>query len=262
MVDPSFLEIAHGVESTASAHGYNLMLAGTSEASELATIQRMKAAGDGLILADPWIDDDQLREMSRDTPIVVINRETDEVACVVPDVKKEVREAIRNLRGNGHRKVAFLSGSKASWMSMRISEEVQDACEWSGMETIGIAACEPTIEGGRRIAPNVIASGVTAVMTGNDLLAIGLMHELQAASIPVPDRISIIGFGDTFGVIFTSPQLTTMRYPREKSGALAVKSLVGMLQGDQEQTHTVHMETELVLRGSTGRHTYSTAPLE
>ena len=53
----------------------------------------------------------------------------------------------------------------------------------------------------------VLESGATAVMTYNDLLAIGLMQELQAAGILVPDALSIVGFDDIFGADFTTPTL-------------------------------------------------------
>ncbi|GAA5201602.1 LacI family DNA-binding transcriptional regulator [Arthrobacter gyeryongensis] len=264
VVDPSFLDVIRCAESTATAHGYNLILVGTPEApeKEIATIQRIKGGVDGLILADPLMCDDQLREMSRDTPLVVIDRQTEGIPCVVPDVKKGVREAIRGLRENGHRKVAFVSGARDSWMSTRIGAEVQDACEWSGMEAIGIPSREPTVEGGRLTARNVVASGATAVLTCNDLLAIGLMQELQAASITVPDRMSIVGFGDAVGSVYTTPQLTTVRWNRGQTGTNAINLLVEILDASGTPARAVHLDTEVVIRGSIGRQNNAPSWLE
>ena len=106
---------------------------------------------------------------------------------------------------------------------------------------------------GRRVARAVRESGTTAVMAYNDLLAIGLMQELQAAGILVPDALSIIGFDDIFGADFTTPSLTTIRSPLGECGSLAAGLMLDLLDGSREETRTLHAETELVLRGSSGR---------
>ena len=90
-------------------------------------------------------------------------------------------------------------------------------------------------------------------MTYNDLLAIGLMQELQAAGVQVPDRISIVGFDDIFGADFTTPALTTIRSPMTACGTEAATLLLEVLHGAEEVSPALQVETELVLRGSSGR---------
>ncbi len=179
----------------------------------------MMATVDGLILASPRMDDDNIRALARDKPVVVINREVDGVPCVVPDVNKGISEAVRSLAANGHTKVAFVAGPPQSWMSARRWEGVQAACEWSRLEAVRLESTKPTVDGGRQVARDVRASGATAVLTYNDLLAIGLMQELQAAGMVVPDQISIVGFDDIFGADFTTPPLTTVRSPLGECGS-------------------------------------------
>jgi DNA-binding LacI/PurR family transcriptional regulator len=103
------------------------------------------------------------------------------------------------------------------------------------------------------VARDVRASGATAVLTYNDLLAIGLMQELQAAGMVVPDQISIVGFDDIFGADFTTPALTTVRSPLGECGSGAATLLLDLLHGTGEPAATLRVETELVLRGSSGR---------
>jgi LacI family repressor for deo operon, udp, cdd, tsx, nupC, and nupG len=91
------------------------------------------------------------------------------------------------------------------------------------------------------------------VLTYNDLLAIGLMQELQAAGVVVPDQISIVGFDDIFGADFTTPPLTTVRSPLGECGSGATTLLLDLLHGEGEPAATLRVETELVLRGSSGR---------
>jgi LacI family repressor for deo operon, udp, cdd, tsx, nupC, and nupG len=79
------------------------------------------------------------------------------------------------------------------------------------------------------------------------------MQELQAAGITVPDQISIVGFDDIFGADFTTPPLTTVRSPLGECGAGAATRLLDLLHGTGEPAGTLSVETELVLRGSSGR---------
>ena len=69
----------------------------------------------------------------------------------------------------------------------------------------------------------------------------------------VPDQISIVGFDDIFGADFTTPPLTTVRSPLGECGSGAATLLLDLLHGTREPAGTLRVETELVLRGSSGR---------
>jgi LacI family transcriptional regulator, repressor for deo operon, udp, cdd, tsx, nupC, and nupG len=255
ITNPTFFDIIRGAQSTGTLRDYTLVLAESAESAvtELTAARRMMTTADGLILASPRMDDDDIRALARDKPVVVINREVDGVPCVIPDVRKGIGEAVRSLAANGHKKLAFVAGPARPWMSARRWEGVQAACEWSRLEAVRVESTKPTVDGGRQVARDVLATGATAVLTYNDLLAIGLMQELQAGGMAVPDQISIVGFDDIFGADFTTPPLTTVRSPLGECGAGAATRLLDLLQGEGEPEGTLRVETELVLRGSSGR---------
>jgi LacI family transcriptional regulator len=255
ITNPTFFDIIRGAQTTGSQRDYTLVLAESAESAttELTAARRMLTTADGLILASPRMDDDDIRALARDKPVVVINREVEGVSCVIPDVRKGIGEAVRSLAGNGHKKVAFVAGPARSWMSARRWEGMQAACEWSRIEAVRVESSKPTVDGGRQVARDVLATGATAVLTYNDLLAIGLMQELQAGGMVVPDQISIVGFDDIFGADFTTPPLTTVRSPLGECGSGAATRLLGLLHGNGEPAGTLRVETELVLRGSSGR---------
>jgi len=255
ITNPTFFDIIRGAETTGTGRDYTLVLAESAEsaATELTAARRMMTTADGLILASPRMDDDDIRALSRDKPVVVINREVEDVPCVIPDVRKGIGEAVRSLAGNGHQKLAFVAGPARSWMSARRWEGVQAACEWSRLEAVRVESSKPTVDGGRQVARDVLATRATAVLTYNDLLAIGLMQELQAGGMVVPDQISIVGFDDIFGADFTTPPLTTVRSPLGECGSAAAGLLLDLLHGNGDPAGIVRVETELVLRGSSGR---------
>jgi LacI family transcriptional regulator, repressor for deo operon, udp, cdd, tsx, nupC, and nupG len=255
ITNPTFFDIIRGAETTGTARDYTLVLAESAEsaATELTAARRMMSTADGLILASPRMDDDDIRALSRDKPVVVINREVEGVPCVIPDVRKGIGEAVRSLAANGHKKLAFVAGPARSWMSARRWEGVQAACEWSKLEPVRVESTKPTVDGGRQVARDVLATKATAVLTYNDLLAIGLMQELQAGGMVVPDQISIVGFDDIFGADFTTPPLTTVRSPLGECGSGAAALLLELLHGNGDPAGILRVETELVLRGSSGR---------
>jgi LacI family transcriptional regulator, repressor for deo operon, udp, cdd, tsx, nupC, and nupG len=255
ITNPTFFNVIRGAESTTVSRHYTLILAESSEsaATELTAARRMMPTVDGLILASPRMGDEDIRTLAREKPVVVINSEVEGVSCVTPDVEKGISQAIRSLAANGHKTLAFIAGPPQSWMSARRWEGVKAACEWSGIESLCFESNEPTVEGGRLLARDIRGSGATAVMAYNDLLAIGLMQELQAAGVSVPDRLSIVGFDDIFGADFTTPPLTTIRSPLRECGALAAERLLDLLNGVPEASGTLRAETELIIRGSSGR---------
>lgn len=251
--DPSCWDIIRGVETAASGLGFKLMLSGSLELPGSGTHATRTAAPDGLIMVNSTADEDLIRELARHKPVVLINRQIEGITSVVPDIQKGVGQAVRSLRAQGHRKLAFIAGPKTDWISIRAWEEVRTACEWPRLDPIRLAPAEPTVEGGRKTASEVRASGATAVLAYNDLIAIGLLGELRAASITAPDNISIIGFGDICGATFTTPSLTTIRVLGGKSGANAVALIAQILKGKAVSSPTTVVQTELVVRASTGR---------
>lgn len=255
ITNPTFFDIIRGAETTGSARDYTLVLAESAESpeTEVTAARRLLSTVDGLILASPRMDDDQIRALAADKPVAVINREISGVPCVVPDVNKGISEAVRSLAANGHTSLAYVAGPAQSWMTGRRWEGVKSAAEWSKLSAVRLESSKPTVDGGRQVARDVLESGATAVITYNDLLAIGLMQELQAGGMRVPDQISIVGFDDIFGADFTTPALTTVRSPLGECGTRAVTILLDMLQGQEAPDEAVRVETELVVRGSSGR---------
>ena len=80
------------------------------------------------------------------------------------------------------------------------------------------------------------------------MLAIGVLEAAQAAMVPVPERLSVIGFDDVEAAAYTG--LSTIAQPLEESGALGAELLLRALAGEPVQGRRMALET--VRRGSTG----------
>lgn len=191
--------------------------------------ERIAPSVDGLILVATRLTDEQIRSLAERKRLVVINRRVDGIEEVVPDLEPGIDQALALLWEFGHRSVAFLSGPAEAWMSGARWRTVAEMARSRGMTAVEIGPGSPTLDGGRASLSRVIASGVTAVLAYNDLMAIGLLRAAQDSGVDVPGRLSIVGFDDIFGSDFTSPPLTTIRTPLDEMGERAARRALDLI---------------------------------
>ncbi|BDZ49363.1 LacI family transcriptional regulator [Frondihabitans sucicola] len=252
--NPMFFEVVRGAERAAADRGYTMILSESQESAdrEARTADRVIPSVDGLILVTTRLRDEQIRELSDRKPLVVINREVTGVDSIVPRLEPGIGEALDLLAAQGHRSMAFLSGPQRAWMSRARWDVLFDGATRRGMRIVEIPSSAPTIEGGRDAMKRVVASGVTAVVAYNDLIAIGLLQGVQGSGGQVPRDLSIIGFDDIFGSDFTSPPLTTVMTPLGLMGERAVEVLLDGEGGGAAGEGARPPDSKLVLRGSVG----------
>lgn len=90
----------------------------------------------------------------------------------------------------------------------------------------------------------------TAIFCECDYIAIGIMQALQEAGVPVPERVSVIGFDNVPEASIVNPPLTTISVSRDKIGELAVKHLIQMKENPGTQYIKTLVNTSLVPRSS------------
>lgn len=91
----------------------------------------------------------------------------------------------------------------------------------------------------------------TAVLCGNDVLALGAMLEAAHMELVVPQDVSIIGFDDLEMSRHLRPALTTVRVPTESMWSTAAERLLAALRNEPVTAHT-EVEVALVVRQSCG----------
>ncbi len=87
----------------------------------------------------------------------------------------------------------------------------------------------------------------TAVICGNDVLAIGAVAECQVQGLAVPADVSITGFDDMEIAALMTPALTTVRFPTTDLGIYAARHLLMRLEGKTVDLRC-KLPTELVVR--------------
>jgi len=110
-----------------------------------------------------------------------------------------------------------------------------------------------SLEGGQAATTRLLRHGVTGVICGSDVLALGAIRAVRRAGLSVPGDVSVVGFDDSAFMNCTDPPLTTVRQPIESMGKAAVALLVNQIENVAVYPEELLFEPELVVRGSAGR---------
>ena len=171
------------------------------------------------------------------------------------DNRRAMSRIVGYLHDLGHRNFAMIAGDATG--NDRAAERiagVRDAVAERGLSLEGQILERPyAIPAGRAALRELcsLAERPTAIICGNDVLAIGALFEAEVLGLRVPQDLSITGFDDLDLAREVNPALTTIHAPLEEMGRLTADYL---LSPPEPSEGTVHLElrADLVVRGSTG----------
>ncbi len=243
-------------------HGFMLLVASSSYEPELEEeqIRSLLARGaDGLLLIGFDRTSQVYDYLDRcDVPVMVAwnHRSADRLPSIGFDNRSSMRALADEVMGQGHRTIGIISGpTDGNDRARERLEAVREAAEAHGITTNNIEQieCPYSIENGAISFDTLMAAKpeTTAVICGNDVLAVGALKAARAGGLSVPTDISITGFDDIELAQIAQPGLTTVHVPHRKMGTLAAQALVGALtKGETMQGQL--LETHIVTRESLG----------
>src|SRR5262249_5465841 len=158
-------------------------------------------------------------------PIVMLNRRVGRIPSVTIDNNDAIRQAVAHLSALGHHRVGYVAGPKTSWSNRERLRALRATAAAARLDLVQIATVAPQFAGGVAAADLVLATGVTAVIAYNDLVALGLLNRFNARGVAVPADMSVLGFDDIVFAEMVSPALTTLAQPKEQTGRAGVELL-------------------------------------
>jgi DNA-binding LacI/PurR family transcriptional regulator len=178
-----------------------------------------------------------------------------DVSSVIADDRQGARRLTEHLLGAGHERIAFV-GSAVPWPM--IEQRVlgyHDALESAGIEPrpeLEAFRGDWTAAAGAEHAELLLAGPErpTAIMGGNDLLAVGAIRAARQRGMRVPEDVAVTGFDDFDFAELVEPALTTVRIPGYEIGRLAADLLLDALEGETVERSRVVLPVELCLRES------------
>ncbi|MFB7330529.1 LacI family DNA-binding transcriptional regulator [Streptomyces adustus] len=201
--------------------------------------------------------------LRRGVPVVLLNAAvahtgsaTDPTAGfpqVSTDDAAAVQQAYAHLTALGHTRIGLLVGPADHSPSRRkvaaFTKLAARSQGGDGARRIGHALF--SFEGGQATATELYDQGVTALICGSDILALGAVRAARRRGLAVPHDISVVGYDDSAFMNYTDPPLTTLRQPIEAMSRAAVTLLVNQITGVTSTVKELLHEPELVVRNST-----------
>lgn len=165
---------------------------------------------------------------------------------------------VQHLVSLGHRRIGLALGPPRYTPVIRRIDGFHDAmrrhfgesyCQ-DGVADL-IACTRYRVEGGAKAAAILLDRGVTGILCGSDLMALGAIRATRERGLRVPDDVSIVGSDDNPLLDFTAPPLTTVKQDVEGMGKTAVRVLLDDIGGSPAPRAEYMFRPRLVVRGST-----------
>lgn len=202
---------------------------------------------------------DQLTESLHESGITVVlidhHIPTAGIPAVLIDNTDGVVQAGKHLFDLGHRRIAFIACDPPVTNGHERLFGYRRAVETFGFDDDPnlVEFCGGRIDEAHQAMNRILKRKLnpTAVLTHNDVRAVGVMDALKQAGLRIPDDISVVGFDDIALSHEVVPSLTTIHVPRKTMGITAVQRLFKSIQGKEDPFIKVIVPTSLVVRGST-----------
>jgi LacI family transcriptional regulator len=257
-----FSETVRAIEAECAKHGLMMLFVDTHDdpQQELNVVKALRQRRvDGILLApttDPGQRTLEYLQANR-IPSVLVDRATprdfDQVG-----VENELSsmELITHLIAHGHRRIGLVSGVPGLSTTEERVAGYRRALEQASLpfDATLVRCGQSSIEPARSAARELLAldSRPTAIMAGNNLMTIGVMHALRDAGIDVPGEMALVGFDDFDWAEYFHPRLTVMAQPLDEIGAKAVALLMKRIERPDDARQVVRLAPTLRVRNSCG----------
>jgi DNA-binding LacI/PurR family transcriptional regulator len=264
--DPFFSEFIAGVGNAAAAHNFDLLVATRPPGPQEEDAYRsfvQSGRVDGFILVRVRAKDPRVEYLQRcGVPFVCFGRtlENPDFAYVDEDGAAGMRKIAEHLLALGHKRFGMITSPPELTFSVLRMRGLQQVIEQAGLvwNEVQQVSGNLTQQGGYEAARILLENPQppTALVAGNDLMAIGALSAAQERGLIVGKQVSITGFDDIPMAAHSHPPLTTLQQPIYQIGKMVCGMLLQLLTGEPFAQHQVLLQPELVIRQSTGPATH------
>ena len=238
LADPFNSLVLKGIDQAIgrSAFGFHIDPVAVGSRMDLYEEIYRSHVSDGMIVVGDLLDNERLdRHLLELCPktVLVSHPRVGGIPTVVGDEKATVGLALEFLCELGHRAIAFGYNPEVWSMRERHKAFLTSASRLGiDIRPLWIVEAEGTPGGGGFVMRRLLEDpkGPTAVIYGNDAMALGGMNVAWSRGLTIPDELSVCGIGNTAFSGFFSPSLTTVNQNYQLLGELAATMLVDWLE--------------------------------
>jgi LacI family transcriptional regulator len=176
------------------------------------------------------------------------------VSNIVLEYGQGIAASLQYLWDLGHRRISYIGGPPGLLSIARRKEAFLQSAVKLGIEVPSVVDSDFTVNGAYQACGKVLEGNrPSAIMTGNDLTAIGVLHRAYDACLRVPEDLSVVGFDDILLAQYTQPALTTVAVPRQELGRQGFEALWAMMSDPNLAGRELRVPTQLRIRQSSGK---------
>ncbi|KAA3657482.1 MAG: LacI family transcriptional regulator [Chloroflexi bacterium] len=249
--DPFFSEFIAGVGNESARQNFDLVVSTHSpdSESERAAYQRAVLGGwvDGVIVVRTRENDERINSLVKhDFPFVAFGRTNgvEDFPYVDEDSMTGMGLLVQHFIDLGHQKIGFISPPKGLLFGKIRRQAYRDTLQKNRipLNPRWLVYGDLTQHSGAETAAKLLdeAPEITALVCGNDLMAIGAMKSIRERGLQVGVDIAVGGFDDIPLAAFTNPPLTTVHQPIYEIGKRTCAMLIDViLKRPLQNPHTL-----------------------
>lgn len=212
------------------------------------------ASYDGILILSQRTEDEEFVEecIRKKIAVVVFNRIVyQEIANILTDEAKGVKEAMEYLLEKGHRKIAVIEGNSELDSTRARHRGWKQAFRERGLdiEAVPIVSGNYRFQSGYEAAKQLISKSPTAILCFNDEMAYGAAKAIKEAGLNVPEDISLIGF-DNIRTNYANIPLTTVERDMGMLAKHATELLFEQMEHGNHGYQKIYLDTKFIERGS------------
>ncbi|SDU93994.1 LacI family DNA-binding transcriptional regulator [Pseudomonas mucidolens] len=255
--NPYSIAVMHGVETACRKHGYSLVVCNTDrddeqERQHLASLRAYNI--EGLIVNTLGHHLEQLLELQREMPLVLVDRKVDALHSdlVGLDNPVAVRMALDHLEQQGYRDVLLISEA-ADGTSSRLERMDSFKTEIGRRQRLHGAVLElgPDVNSRLRAFLAADSTGPKALFCANGIATLACTTALRELGCRLFEDIGLIALDDLDWYPLVGSGITALAQPTDAIGASAFDCLLKRLRGNAEPVRTLDFLPQLIVRGST-----------
>jgi DNA-binding LacI/PurR family transcriptional regulator len=262
-LNPFFPQALSGVSAAAHEQGYCILLStGKSEKEQLESIQSIVMGGrvDGVIIMYSSVDNEVMDALEKlRTPIVVIGKPLKSKATLYVDNDNvEASFSVtEKLIKNGHKRIAFISGSFRLVVSLDRLDGYMNALkkyEIPFTKEYIVELSEFIKEGAYERTKQLLnlEERPTALVVTDDVMAFGAMDAIKESGLSIPEDIEVMSFNNVPSAELTSPSLTSVDIDAFALGYESSKLIIEKIRGEAKRDRVI-VPTNIIYRESSLR---------
>jgi len=263
-LNPRFLTPLPAIIQHADSHGYRVGLSMIKEPVSREELQGLlnevsSRIVDGFLFIDPQgiYTAEELNRFCRGVPYIQLGGEpVDHVPAVLFDQEQGMRAVLRHLAQLGHHKIAEISGLMVNYDARMRHRAVEAIAGEYGLELVAWLEGDFTVPSGYRLTRQLLQKNgkrFTALICGNDLMALGALRAIHECGYRVPNDISVVGFDDELISSFFEPPLTTVKQDYDEQAQIGIEYLINRIDKKDFTIEHKRISPQLIIRSSTSK---------